>query len=78
MQSYFLGNVVVAEGLNPYQAIQWTNHKGQQDDLDIFNNCLLQSAYTEDKDSAINFIESDKEKCSVFWKTQLASSKQQN
>ncbi len=67
----FLENVVLAEGLTPYQAIQWANHHGQQNDLNILNKHILETADDDKKDSALNYIESEKEKWSVFWKTKM-------
>lgn len=68
----FLEKVNVLEGLTPYQAIQWANHKGQQDDFDILNNHILETAYQEN--SALNYIQSEKERWSVFWKTHMIKS----
>ena len=65
----FLEEVKLSEGLTQYQAIQWANHLGQQEDFNILNNRLLESAYEED--SALNYIESEKERWSVFWKTNM-------
>jgi len=67
----FLENVSVAEGLTPYQAIQWANYNGQQNDFSILNNHVLETAENDKKDSALNHIESQKEKWSVFWKTKM-------
>ena len=67
----FLENVSVAEGLTPFQAIQWANYHEQQNDFNILNNHILETAYDEKKDSALNYIESQKEKWSVFWKTKM-------
>lgn len=67
----FLEKVKMSEGLTPYQAIQWANHKGQQDDLDSLNIRLLESAYPDKKDSAFKFVESEKEKWAVFYKTKI-------
>lgn len=67
----FLENVSIAEGLTPYQAIQWANHRGQQDDFDILNNHILETAYEDKKNFAIDYIESEKERWSVFWKTKM-------
>ncbi len=68
----FLENVVVAEGLTPYQAIQWANYNEQQNDFDVLNNHILETAYEDKRDSAINHIELEKERWSVFWKTKIA------
>jgi len=65
----FLRNVSVIEQLTPYQAIQWANFKGQQEDFNILNNKILETANEEN--TAINFIESEKERWSVFWKTRI-------
>ena len=65
----FLNTVKVTEKLTEYQAIQWANHKGQQEDFNILNNHILETAYEED--SALNYIELEKERWSVFWKTNM-------
>lgn len=67
----FLENVAVAEGLTPYQAIQWANYRGQQGDFNLLNNYILETANEDKKDLALNFIQNDKEKWSVFWKTKM-------
>lgn len=67
----FLENVKASEGLSPYQAIQWANHKGQQDDLDVLNKYILETAYEGKEDLALRYIENDKEKWAVFYKTQM-------
>ena len=67
----FLENVAVAEGLTPYQAIQWVNYNEQQNDFDILNNHILETADDDKKDSALNYIESQKERWAVFWKTKM-------
>ncbi|MBA7615523.1 hypothetical protein ES703_22804 [subsurface metagenome] len=67
----FLENVSVAEGLTPYQAIQWANYNEQQNDFDILNNHILETADEDKKDSALNYIESQKERWAVFWKTKM-------
>jgi len=67
----FLENVAVAEGLTPYQAIQWANFNDQQNDFDILNDYVLETISEDKKDSALNYIESQKEKWSVFWKTKI-------
>ena len=65
----FLEEVKLSEGLTQYQAIQWANHLEQQEDFNILNNRILETAYEED--SALNYIESEKERWSVFWKTNM-------
>jgi hypothetical protein len=70
----FLESVKTSEGLSPYQAIQWANHKGQQEDLDILNSHILETAEEDKKDSAFKFVESGKEKWAVFWKTKISKS----
>ncbi len=65
----FLEKVMLSEGLTQYQAIQWANHLGQQEDFNILNNHILETAYKEN--SALDYIESEKERWSVFWKTNM-------
>ncbi len=65
----FLERVSVTEGLNQYQAIQWANHREQQKDLDILNDYILETAYKED--ALLNYIETEKEKWAVYWKTKM-------
>jgi len=65
----FLENVNVTEGLSPYQAIQWANHREQQKDFDVLNDSILETAY--DENALLKYIESQKEKWSVFWKTKM-------
>ncbi len=67
----FLENVAVAEGLTPYQAIQWANLNEQQNDFNILNSHVLETAYEDKKDSALNYIEAQKERWAVFWKTKM-------
>ena len=67
----FLENVAVAEGLTSYQAIQWANHRGQQGDFNLLNNYVLETINEDKKDLALNFIEKDKEKWAVLWKTKI-------
>jgi len=69
----FLEKVSVAEGLTPYQAIQWANYNEQQNDFDILNKYILETATEDNKNSALDYIESQKEKWSVFWKTKMPS-----
>ena len=64
-----LEEVKLSEGLTQYQAIQWANHLEQQEDFNILNNRILETAYEED--SALNYIELEKERWSVFWKTNM-------
>ena len=66
----FLENVDVTQGLSPYQAIQWANHREQQKDFDILNEYILETAY--DSNALLNFIESEKEKWAVYWKTKIS------
>ncbi|MBS3093236.1 hypothetical protein J4456_01500 [Candidatus Pacearchaeota archaeon] len=66
----FLESVKVSEGLTPFQAIQWANHRGQQEDFDMLNDAILETAYPEKEDTALRCI-SDKERWSVFWKTKM-------
>ena len=65
----FLENVDVTQGLNPYQAIQWANHREQQKDFDLLNEYILETAY--DENALLNFINNDKEKWAVFYKTKI-------
>ena len=65
----FLNTIRLTEGLTQYQAIQWANHLGQQADFEDLNKQILKSAYEEN--SALDFIESEKERWSVFWKTNM-------
>jgi len=67
----FLESVVVAEGLSPYQAIQWANYFEQQNDFDVLNKQILETAYAGKEDTALKYIENEKEKWAVFWKTKL-------
>lgn len=67
----FLENVAVAEGLTPYQAIQWANFNEQQNDFDMLNDHVLETAYENKEDSALKFVESQKERWAVFWKTKM-------
>ena len=67
----FLEKVNLSEGLTPYQAIQWANHKGQQDDFEVLNNHIFETACKDKEDSALSYIESEKERWSVFWKTNM-------
>ena len=67
----FLENVAIAEGLTPYQAIQWANFNEQQNDFDTLNDYVLETADENSKDSALRFIESQKERWAVFWKTKM-------
>lgn len=68
----FLESVSVAEGLTPYQAIQWANFHGQQKDFAELSSKILETISPELNQSALGFIESEKEKWSVFWKTKIA------
>jgi len=65
----FLENVDVTQGLSPYQAIQWANHREQQKDFDLLNEYILETAY--DENALLNFINNDKEKWAVFYKTKI-------
>ncbi|MBS3147024.1 hypothetical protein J4471_05000 [Candidatus Woesearchaeota archaeon] len=67
----FLEEVNLSEGLTQYQAIQWANHLGQQNDFVLLNNHLLETAYKDKENSTLEFIESEKERWSVFWKTKM-------
>jgi len=69
MTRVFLENVDVTQGLTPYQAIQWANHRGQQKDFDILNDYILETAY--DENALLNFINNNKEKWAVFYKTKI-------
>jgi hypothetical protein len=65
----FLENVDVTQGLTAYQTIQWANHRGQQQDFDLLNEHILATA--NDENALLNFINNDKEKWAVFWKTKM-------
>lgn len=67
----FLENVSIAEGLTPYQAIQWANFNEQQNDFDTLNDYVLETADEDKKDSALKYVESQKERWAVFWKTKI-------
>ena len=67
----FLEKVNVTEGLNQYQAIQWANHREQQIDFDTLNDYILETAYEEN--AVLNYIETEKEKWAVFWKTKITN-----
>ena len=67
----FLEKVNLMEGLTPYQAIQWANYNEQQNDFDTLNEHILETSYKDKENSAINYIHSEKEKWSVFWKTKI-------
>jgi len=67
----FLEEVKLSEGLTQYQAIQWANHLEQQEDFNVLNNHILETAYKEKENSALNYIASEKERWSVFWKTNM-------
>jgi len=66
----FLENVNLTEGLNQYQAIQWANHREQQKDFDVLNEYILETAYNEN--ALLNFINNEKEKWAVFYKTKMS------
>ena len=66
----FLENVNLSEGLTPYEAIQWANHKGQQDDFKELNDYILETAYEGKENSTITYI-SRKERWDVFWNTKM-------
>ncbi|HQJ56943.1 MAG TPA: hypothetical protein PLH46_04805 [Caldisericia bacterium] len=65
----FLENVDVTQGLSPYQAIQWANHGEQQKDFDVLNDYILKTAC--DENALLNFINNEKEKWAVFYKTKI-------
>ena len=62
----FLENVDVTQGLNPYQAIQWANHRGQQKDFGVLNEYIVET--TDDDEALLNFIKNEKEKWAIFYK----------
>ncbi len=66
----FLENVDVTQGLNAYQAIQWANHREQQKDFNVLNDYILETAYNED--ALLNYINNEKEKWAVFYKTKIS------
>ena len=70
----FLEEVKLSEGLTQYQAIQWANHLGQQRDFEILNNFILDTL-GEDKNSALNYIETEKERWATFYKTKISQLK---
>jgi hypothetical protein len=65
----FLEQVNLTEGLTAYQAIQWANYRGQQQDFDLLNDYILATA--NDENALLNFISNNKEKWAVFWKTKM-------
>lgn len=71
----FLENVNLTEGLSPYQAIQWANHVGQQKDLDILNDYLIETTIEGNEDLVSNYLGTEKEKWAVFWKTKILKAK---
>ena len=71
----FLESIVVAEMLNPYQAIQWINYNDQQADFNTLNDYILETSYEGKEDVALKYIENDKEKWAILWKTKMEAQK---
>jgi len=67
----FLENINLTEGLTPYQAIQWANHREQQKDFDMLNDYLIDA--TEEENAVMSYID-EKERWSVYWKTKILQS----
>lgn len=60
---------LLAKHPNIQYEIAWAN------DFDILNKHILETSYEDKRDSAIKYIESEKEKWAVCWKTKIPALK---